>query len=155
MTEPRGSGAAPLAGVRVLELAGTLPGPYCGHLLRLLGATVIKLEPPSGDPLRTMMPAMFEAFNRGKKSIVVDLKRPDAPDIVAGMIRGIDIVLEGFRPGVADRLGVGATRLRAIKPDLIYCSLSGFGQSGLRSDRPGTTFRRNTMSSFHSRTTTW
>ena len=137
MTEPRGSGTAPLAGVRVLELAGTLPGPYCGHLLRLLGATVIKLEPPSGDPLRTMMPAMFEAFNRGKRSVVVDLKRPDAPDIVAGMIPGVDVVIEGFRPGVADRLGVGAARLRALRPDLIYCSLSGFGQTGLRSDRPG------------------
>ena len=121
----------PLAGVRVLEFAETLPGPYCGKLLVDLGASVVKVERAAGgDPLRSMMPNMFEVFNRGKRSVTVDLKKSAAAEVVAVLFRSNDIVLESFRPGVADRLGIGWDVARRVNPRLVYCAISGFGQHG-------------------------
>lgn len=128
---------APLAGVRVLELAPFLPGPFAGAQLLALGAEVVKLEPPGGDPGRRLPDGLFAMNNRGKKSVCVDLKAPGAAALVQRLVAGFDVVLEGFRPGVAARLGVDYDTLRVARPDLIYCSLSGFGQSGSRAALPG------------------
>jgi crotonobetainyl-CoA:carnitine CoA-transferase CaiB-like acyl-CoA transferase len=139
ITPSQGASAEPpLARLVVLEFAWTLPGPYCGELLAQLGADVIKVEPPvRGDSLRALMPGMFAAFNAGKRSIAVNLKHPDAGAVVTRLAQAADVVIEGFRPGVAERLGIGAGRLRGINPGLVYCSLSGFGQRGLWRDRSG------------------
>ncbi len=128
---------APLAGVRVLELAPFLPGPFAGAQLLALGAQVVKLEPPGGDPGRHLPDDLFAMNNRGKQSLCVDLKAPGAHALVQRLVAGSDVVLEGFRPGVAKRLNVDYDNLRAARPDLIYCSLSGFGQNGPRALLPG------------------
>lgn len=128
---------APLAGVRVLELAPFLPGPFAGAQLLALGAEVVKLEPPGGDPGRHLPDDLFAMNNRGKQSICVDLKAPGARALVQRLVAGFDVVLEGFRPGVAARLGVDYDTLRIARPNLVYCSLSGFGQSGPRAALPG------------------
>ena len=128
---------APLAGVRVLELAPFLPGPFAGAQLLALGATVVKLEPPGGDPGRHLPDGLFAMNNRGKQSVCVNLKAPGAPELVQRLVAGFDVVLEGFRPGVAARLGVDYDTLRQARPDLIYCALSGFGQTGPRAAWPG------------------
>ncbi len=128
---------APLAGVRVLELAPFLPGPFAGAQLLALGAEVVKLEPPGGDPGRHLPDDLFAMNNRGKKSVCVDLKASGAGELVQRLVTGFDVVLEGFRPGVAKRLGVDYETLRAVRPDLVYCSLSGFGQAGPRAALPG------------------
>jgi crotonobetainyl-CoA:carnitine CoA-transferase CaiB-like acyl-CoA transferase len=122
----------------VLEFAWTLPGPYCGQLLADLGASVVKVEPPErGDSLRSVMPGMFAAFNRGKSSLSLDLKNPRSAAVIERLAKAADVVVEGFRPGVADRLGIGSTHLRRINPSLVYCSISGFGQSGPWRERSG------------------
>ena len=126
----------PLDGIRVLELAWAAPGPYCGLLLSQLGADVIKVEPPAGDPLRAV-PAYFLAFNANKRSIALDLKRADERAIFRGLARAADALIEGFRPGVAARLGVDYDTLAAQKPGLIYVSISGFGQEGPYQQRAG------------------
>ncbi len=128
---------APLAGVRVLELAPFLPGPFAGAQLQALGAQVVKLEPPGGDPGRHLPDDLFAMNNRGKQSVCVDLKARGAGELVQRLVAGFDVVLEGFRPGVAARLGVDYDTLRPARPDLIYCSLSGFGQQGSRAALPG------------------
>src|SRR4051812_30950713 len=114
-----------LEGIRVLELAPTLPGPYCGRLLAELGADVIKVEAPTGDPLRGLMPDVFRAANRGKRSVVLDLKRAGVAATVERLAVWADVVLEGYRPGVAERLGVGPEHLRAVNPRIVYCRISG------------------------------
>ena len=118
----------PLRGTRVLELALFLPGPYAGRELGRLGADVIKLEPPGGDPARRLSADMFRANNAGKRSLCVDLKHPAAAPLVDALSQWADVVIEGFRPGVAERLGVGYAQLAKMNPALVYCSLSGFGQ---------------------------
>ncbi|MFZ5491355.1 MAG: CaiB/BaiF CoA transferase family protein [Pseudomonadota bacterium] len=128
---------APLAGVRVLELAPFLPGPFAGAQLLALGADVVKLEPPGGDPGRHLPDGLFAMNNRGKKSVCVNLKAPGARELLRRLVAGFDVVLEGFRPGVAARLGVDYDTLREARPDLIYCALSGFGQDGPRAAWPG------------------
>ncbi|WP_372716133.1 CaiB/BaiF CoA transferase family protein [Immundisolibacter sp.] len=128
---------APLAGVRVLELAPFLPGPFAGAQLLALGAEVVKLEPPGGDPGRHLPDGLFAMNNRGKKSLCLDLKAPGATQLVQRLVAGFDVVLEGFRPGVAKRLSVDYDSLRQARPDIIYCSLSGFGQDGTRAQLPG------------------
>ncbi|WP_149142931.1 CaiB/BaiF CoA transferase family protein [Gemmobacter caeruleus] len=126
----------PLAGLRVLDLTRVLAGPFCTALLADLGAEVIKLEPPSGDDYRHIGPflhgesALFTLVNRGKQSIVLDLKAPQDQALARDIALQCDVVVENFRPGVAARLGLGAETLRAAKPGLIYASISGFGQSG-------------------------
>ena len=128
----------PLKGVVVLEFAWTLPGPYCGQVLAALGADVVKVEPPGrGDSLRSLMPAMFEIYNRGKRSVSVDLKNPRSADVVRTLVASSDVLLEGFRPGVADRLGISAKVVHGINPAIVYCSISGFGQSGPLAQLPG------------------
>lgn len=128
----------PLDGLVVLEFAETLPGPYCGKILADLGATVVKVERPStGDPLRSLMPHLFELFNRGKASIALDLKNRAAPDVIGRLFKSADVVLESFRPGIAARLGIAWEEARRANPRLAYCSVSGFGQTGSGTDRPG------------------
>lgn len=123
--------APPLAGVRVLEVAELIPGPFVGLMLRELGAEVVKVErPPHGDNCRLLGPGVFEALNRGKSSIMLDLKQRSDRERLVDMVGEFDILIESYRPGVAARLGIDHARLRAIQPRLIYASLSGYGQDG-------------------------
>ncbi len=132
----------PLAGIRILDLSRVLAGPYCTALMADLGAEVIKIEPPGGDDYRHIGPfrdgesALFTLNNRGKKSLVLDLKDPADLALARDIAARVDVVVENFRPGVAARLGLGAVELRAAHPRLIYCSISGFGQEGPGRDLP-------------------
>lgn len=135
----------PLAGIRVADFTHVMAGPYASHLLRLLGAEVIKIESPGrGDAMRYygadrsydgMAPA-FIAVNCGKKSITLDLKDPDERAMAQDIVDRCDVLVENFRPGVMERLGMGAEAMRARNPQLIYCSISGYGQSGPLRDWP-------------------
>jgi crotonobetainyl-CoA:carnitine CoA-transferase CaiB-like acyl-CoA transferase len=129
--------AAPLAGVRVLDLTRHYPGPYATLLLSDLGADVVKLEDGAdGDPLRAFS-EQFEALNRGKRSIAVDLKTPEGPQLLRRLCARADVLIEGFRPGVLARLGCAPEALATEFPRLILCSLSGFGQTGPLRARAG------------------
>jgi len=135
---------APLAGVRVLDLSRLLPGPFCSMLLLHLGAEVIKVEDPSsGDYTRQMPPlvgaegAYFLALNRGKRSLAVNLKTAEGRGIFLRLAETADVVLESFRPGIADRLGVGYQAVNAVNPRIVYCSLTGYGQDGPYQRRAG------------------
>src|SRR5688572_19167183 len=133
----------PLEGVRIADFSHVMAGPYATHLLRLLGAEVIKIEAPGrGDAMRYygadrrydgMAPA-FIAVNAGKKSIVLDLKRPDDLATARALVARCDVLVENFRPGVMARFGLDAVAARALNPRLVYCSVSGYGQSGPRRD---------------------
>ena len=132
----------PLEGFRVLDLTHVLAGPCATHHLRWLGAEVIKVErPESGDPMRAlgMRPELggltpgFRALNAGKKSVVIDLASPDGRAAVLRLAAEADVFVENFRPGAAKRLGLGPEDIRAVRPDVIYCSISGWGQSGTNS----------------------
>lgn len=131
-----------LGGIRIIDFSRVLAGPYCTAMLADLGADVIKVEPPQGDDQRMMgvirdgESVNFALINRGKKSVCLDLKDPDALDAARKLVATADVVIENFRPGVAARLGIGYDDLRALKPDLVYCSISGFGQKGPLSRRP-------------------
>jgi crotonobetainyl-CoA:carnitine CoA-transferase CaiB-like acyl-CoA transferase len=127
----------PLSGMIVVDLSQQLPGPFATLLLRTLGAHVIKVEPPSGDPARQIDPPMFARLAAGKEIVVLDLKREDDRDRLHDLVADADVFVEGFRPGVVQRLGADWETLSAINPRLIYCSLSGFGSSGPLADRPG------------------
>jgi crotonobetainyl-CoA:carnitine CoA-transferase CaiB-like acyl-CoA transferase len=131
------SAQAPLAGVRVVDCSLYLPGPYATRLLADLGAEVVRIEPPNGDPVRQFMPGAYEWLNRGKRAIHVDLKSDDGRELVHDLLRTADVVVEGFRPGVADRLGIGPEQAASLRPGVIFCSLSGYGQTGPDRDRPG------------------
>ncbi|MEM3485654.1 MAG: CoA transferase [Candidatus Methanomethyliaceae archaeon] len=133
-----------LAGIRVLDLTQLLPGPYCTMVLGDLGADVVKVEPPSGgDPMRRVAPwlgdesAAFLAVNRNKRSLAVNLKRPEGREVLLRLAERADVWVEGFRPGVMARLGLGPEVVRARNPRCIYASLSGYGQSGSYRTRPG------------------
>ncbi|WP_092698413.1 CaiB/BaiF CoA transferase family protein [Halovenus aranensis] len=131
-----------LDGVRVLDLSGILPGPYATQLLADMGADVITVEEPAaGDPARELSftddRTLFEAVNRGKRSLALDLKSDAGRAVFYELVGGVDAVVEGFRPGVVDRLGVDYERLREYNDDLVYCSLSGYGQTGPYADRAG------------------
>jgi len=132
---------APLDGVRVLDFSIMLAGPYCARLLADVGADVIKIEPPEGDDMRLRAPlregnsAYFGQLNAGKRSIALDLKTPDAINLIRGLVKQTDILVENFRPGVMDRLGLGYEALREINPRLVYCSISGYGQTGSAAER--------------------
>lgn len=125
-----------LSGVRVIECAALLPGPYATCLLADLGADVIKVEPLEGDPGRKA-PLRFAAVNRNKRSIVLDLKQRGDRDLFMKLARTADAVVEGFRPGVADRLGIGWPVLQACNPQLVFGSITGYGQDGPYAGRPG------------------
>jgi formyl-CoA transferase/CoA:oxalate CoA-transferase len=135
----------PLEGIRVLELSRVLAGPFATMVLGDLGAEVIKVEQPGqGDDTRAWGPpfvggeaAYFLSVNRNKKSIAVDLKQPAGRQIIYRLAERSDIVVENFRPGTADKLEIGYQHLRAINPRIIYCSISGFGQTGPYRHKPG------------------
>ncbi|MBI1386697.1 MAG: CoA transferase [Rhizobiales bacterium] len=137
-----GGATAPLAGIRVLDLTRVMAGPFATALLGDLGADIIKLEPPGGDDYRHIGPfvtgesALFLLMNRGKRSVVLDLKHAEARALARQLALSCDVVVENFRPGVAARLGLGPTELREEKPSLVYASISGFGQDGPFADRP-------------------
>jgi crotonobetainyl-CoA:carnitine CoA-transferase CaiB-like acyl-CoA transferase len=127
----------PLAGIKVVDFAMFIPGPFCSAMLADLGAEVIKVEMPRGDPGRSYIPVQFEMENRNKRSIAVDLKNSSSSSVVEKLVRQADIVLEGFRPGVAKRLGIDFESLQKHNPRLVYCSISGYGQTGPWRERPG------------------
>jgi len=127
----------PLGGVRVLDFSMFVPGPFCSSILADLGAEVIKVEPPKGDPGRSYVPVQFRMENRNKRGIAIDLKNPRAKEVVVRLVAKADVVIEGFRPGVAKRLGIDYETLKKHKASLVYCSISGYGQTGPWKDRPG------------------
>lgn len=133
----------PLLGVKVLDLSRVLAGPFCSMILADLGAEVIKVEEiDKGDQTRTIPPFIegeshyFQAINRNKQSIAIDLKTPEGQAIVKALTKHCDVLVENFRPGVMDRLGLSYADLCQVKPDLIMCSISGFGQTGPMSSIP-------------------
>lgn len=138
-----GSRAGPLAGLLVVDLSRVLAGPFATMLMADLGARVVKVEhPATGDDSRSYGPFLdgrslyFARVNRGKQSVVVDLKTPEGADLVRRLAARADVVVENFRPGVLDRLGLGAAALRAASPHLVVTSISGFGQTGPWRERP-------------------
>jgi len=133
-----------LDGIRILDLSRMLPGPYCSMMLADLGAEVIKVEEPIvGDPTRRSPPiidgqsAPFAQVNRNKKSIAIDLKKSEGRDIFLKLASTADCVLEQFRPGVVDRLGINYATVAEVNPRIVYCSLTGFGQDGPHRERSG------------------
>lgn len=141
MQEPIWKG--PLGGIRVLDFTRVLAGPFATQILSDLGAEIIKLEPPgTGDETRGFPPHRggeshyFIAINRGKRSIVVDLRSDEGKNIVKRLVATVDVVVENYRPGVMDRLGLGYDVLSAINPGLVYCAISGFGLTGPMRDKP-------------------
>ena len=132
----------PLDGIRVLEAASFIAGPYAALLLGKLGADVVKIEPPvAGDPSRAWAEGgdspWFAAHNGGKRSLTLDLRAPGAAPIVASLVRRADVLVENYRPGVAERLGIGYERLRSVNPRLVYCGISAVGVTGPDAALPG------------------
>lgn len=136
-----------LSGIRVLDLTNVLAGPYCAYQLALLGADVIKVEAPQGGDLARQlggspklnsagMGASFLAQNAGKRSVVLDLKKQADRERFFDLVASADALVENFRPGVMDRLGLGYEALKAVRPGLVYCAISGFGQTGPMRDNP-------------------
>lgn len=142
------AGVGPLNGVRVLDLSRVLAGPWCSQSLADLGAEVLKVESPGqGDETRTWTPpdagphsAYFTCANRSKRSLVVDLKSADGQATIRALAGAADIVIENFKTGTLERLGLGFEELRQLNPRLIYCSISGYGRTGPAATRPGYDF---------------
>jgi crotonobetainyl-CoA:carnitine CoA-transferase CaiB-like acyl-CoA transferase len=146
---PGGQGGLPLDGIRVLDLSRLLPGGFCSLLLADFGADVIKVEDTGmGDYVRWAAPyyegaedsaksALFLSLNRGKRSIRLNLKTDGGREALLRAVREADVVLESFRPGVLDRLGVGYEAMRAVNPAIVYCAITGYGQDGPNRDRSG------------------
>src|SRR4051812_23811350 len=143
------SDALPLDGIKVLDLSRLLPGGFCSLLLADFGADVVKVEDTGmGDYIRWSPPhfegaeetaksALFLSLNRGKRSIRVDLKSAEGRDVLLRLVRDADVVLESFRPGALDRLGVGYERLREENPRIVYCAITGYGLTGPNVQRSG------------------
>jgi CoA:oxalate CoA-transferase len=130
-----------LGGIKVVDLSEQVPGPYATRLLAGLGADVVKVErPDSGDRLRHR-PAMFEAENRGKRDLSIDLKSPEGKAALLRVIAAADVLVETYRPGVMDRLGLGFDAVLAVNPQIIYLSISGYGATGPYRDLPGHDFQ--------------
>ncbi|MGJ9457773.1 CaiB/BaiF CoA transferase family protein [Oceanobacillus sp. CF4.6] len=134
----------PLHSIRVLDLTRLLPGPYCTLMLADFGAEVIKVEDPiAGDYMREFEPKLdkegvfFQSLNRNKKSICLDLKSEEGKHHFLQLVETADIVVESFRPGVMERLGIGYETLKTINPGIIYCAITGYGQTGPYKDKPG------------------
>ena len=139
----------PLEGVRVLDLSRLLPGGFCSLLLADFGADVVKVEDTGmGDYIRWSPPhydgahesarsALFLSLNRNKRSIRLDLKHERGREALLALVRSYDVVLESFRPGVLDRLGVGYERMREENPGIVYCAISGYGQNGPKREASG------------------
>ena len=127
----------PLSHIRVIDLTQRLAGPYATQMLGDLGADIIKLEPPGGDPTHRTPPhfvagesTYYLSINRNKRSIIVDLKRPEGKEVARRLIAKSDVLIENNRPGVMARLGLAYDDLKRDFPGLVYCSISGFGQNG-------------------------
>ena len=150
------SGTLPLSGYRIIDLSRVLSGPSCTMMLADLGADVIKVEAPDGDPIRNQdvsedgLSWYYAAFNRNKRSIVLDLKTDGGRAVLERLIASADALIENFRPGVLERLGFDNEKLRAIRPGLITCSINGFGADGPYRDRPSFDFIAQAMSGFMS-----
>jgi crotonobetainyl-CoA:carnitine CoA-transferase CaiB-like acyl-CoA transferase len=127
----------PLRGVRVVDFSMFVPGPFASAILADLGAEVIKVEAPGGDPGRSYVPVQFNTENRNKRSFVLNLKSSLSSRVVEKLVSKTDVVIEGFRPGVAKRLHIDFESLAKINSTLIYCSISGYGQTGPWRERPG------------------
>ena len=159
LDQPRNS-KAPLAGLKVLELARVLAGPWAGQILADLGADVIKIESPAGDGTRLWGPpwvereegdreaAYYHAANRGKRSVIADFKNADDLRRVRELAAGADVVLENFKTGTLARFGLDFASLEALNPRLVYCSITGFGQTGPRASEAGYDFVIQAMSGF-------
>ncbi|MBI2382664.1 MAG: CoA transferase [Gammaproteobacteria bacterium] len=127
-----------LSGIRVLDLSRLLPGPFCTLYLAQLGAEVVKIEEPKGgDYTRSLSPELFALVNRGKKSVTLDLRKPEGAAVLKRLVGEADVLIESFRPGVMDKLGCGYDALKAINPRLVYAALTGYGQTGPYRDRAG------------------
>jgi CoA:oxalate CoA-transferase len=132
----------PLTGLRILDFSTTIAGPHCSRLLADMGAEVIKVEAAEGDLMRSRpvmrdgASTMFGQLNAGKRSIVLDLKKPEAIAIIKKLVATVDVVLENYRPGVMKRLGIDYPELAKSNPKLIYCAISGYGQTGPGAGRP-------------------
>lgn len=131
-----------LQGLRVVDLSQVLAGPYCTMVLADMGAEVIKIEKyPNGDDTRTMGPFineeshMYMMVNRNKKGVCINLKTPEGLALFKELIQSVDVLVENYRPGVTKKLGIDYDTLKAINPGLIYCSISGYGQTGPYSQR--------------------
>src|SRR4029077_8759416 len=129
-----------LAGIRVIEQGTFITGPCAGMMLADLGADVIKVESPEGDPYRAYQGGQysphFQAYNRNKRSLALDMKQASDCRLFNALIREADVYIQNFRPGTAARLGAGLEQLQALNPRLVYCSINGFGSSGPYADRP-------------------
>src|SRR5262249_4257713 len=139
LATPRPAARAPgtcLEGIRVLDLASFIAGPFCPMLLADLGAEVLKIESPDGDPFR-MAAFGFVGWNRGKRSIVLDLKRSEGRDVFLDLVRRADVVVDNFRGGVMDRLGIGWDVPGAVNERLVHTSITGYGSSGPLAALPG------------------
>jgi len=147
----------PLTGLRVIDLSRIIAGPFCAQLLGDMGAEVIKIETPNkGDPVRAQgaikdgMSWYYAFYNRNKKSLTINLRSAEGKAILSDLIRTCDVVVENFRPGVMEEMGFGYSHLQQLKPDIIYCSITGFGNSGPYKDRPAVDFIAQAMSGFMS-----
>ena len=141
-TSNESQAAGPCHGIRVIEFASMVAGPYCGQMLADMGAEVIKIEGIEGDGLRAVRPqhaglgALFAQNNRGKKSISLDVKSPEGLAICRDLVRSADVVLENFRPGVMKRLELDYESVCSLAPKVVYASVTGFGESGPYVGRP-------------------
>ena len=145
----------PLSGIRVVDLTRILAGPFCTGMLADMGADVVKVETPGiGDPLRAQgaikdgLSWYFAGFNRNKRSLSLNLRSDEGWAVLARLIAESDVLVENFRPGVLAQMGFDETRLRQLKPDLVYCNISGFGTTGPYRDRPSFDFIAQAMSGF-------
>lgn len=130
-------GPQPLDGVRVVDLSLLIPGPWATSMLADLGADVVHVQPPGGDPLQDMMPGAYRVVGRGKKVVLLDLKSEEGRGRLLDLLRDCDVLVEGFRPGTLQRLGFAPDSIMAMFPRLIVCSLNGYGSEGTYRDRPG------------------
>ena len=137
------SGARPLEGLRVIELGQLLAGPFAGTILGYFGAEVIKVEPPTGDPIRQWrevrngMSLWYHSLARNKKSVTLDLKSERGQQLAFDLLSKADVVIENFRPGAMEGWGLGPEQVKAVNPGIIYARISGYGQTGPFSEKPG------------------
>lgn len=143
---------APLAGIRVIDLTRVLSGPFCSMLLGDMGADVVKVEPDKGDPIREQgairdgLSWYYASFNRNKRSIVIDLYRPEGRDVLSRLIETADVLVDNFRPGVLAQMGFDKARLAELNPRLVTANINGFGSAGPYVDRPAFDFIAQAMS---------
>lgn len=146
----------PLGGVKVVDLTRIVSGPFCTSLLADLGAEIIKVETPGGDPVRRQghlvngQSAYFAQYNHGKRSVCLDLYSEAGRKTLQALLRDADVLVENFKPGVLDKMGLGSERLAEINPRLIHCNINGFGLSGPLADRPAFDFVVQAMTGFMS-----